>query len=65
MRISTPTEYLAKNYGYEKALEMIAVAGFDCADLSFCYEIDAGFDSPFMQDGYREFVLQLKETAHR
>ena len=29
MRISTPTEYLAKNYGYEKALEMIAVAGFD------------------------------------
>lgn len=65
MRISTPTEYLAKTYGYEKTLEMIAAAGFDCADLSFYYEMDTGFDSPFMQDGYREFALQLKETAHR
>ena len=34
MRISTPTEYLAKNYGYEKALEMIAAQVLTVRSLS-------------------------------
>lgn len=37
MKISTTNSFLALNYGQEKALDMIASAGFDCADMYFGY----------------------------
>jgi sugar phosphate isomerase/epimerase len=35
MRISTSNRLLFQTYGWEKALEMLASAGFDCVDMTF------------------------------
>ena len=34
MKLSTQTDLLAKAFGYEKAVEIIAESGFDCIDFS-------------------------------
>ena len=64
MRISTTTEFIDDTYGREEAIRMIARAGFDCADLGlFNHTMTFGHDDPLLQDGYREYALQLKKTA--
>ena len=62
MRISTATEMIEDKFGREEAIRMIARAGFDCADLSM-FEMETGYDSPFMQDNYAEYAQNLKKVA--
>jgi len=61
MLLSTQTDYLARKFGHERAIEIIADSGFDAIDLSlFDMKKD---DSVFMQDDYREYVIKLKSLA--
>lgn len=62
MRISTATERIDDVFGKEEAIRMIAQAGFDCADLSM-FDMEEGYDSPFLQDNYVEYALHLKQIA--
>ena len=34
MKISTENEHLIQEFGYHKAIDMVAEAGFDCMDMS-------------------------------
>lgn len=38
MRLSTQTDYLNKVFGFEKAIDMLAEAGYDCIDFSAYFE---------------------------
>ncbi len=61
MILSTQTDYLAKKFGMEKAIDIIANAGFDAIDLTmFDMKND---DSVFCQDNYKELAVKLKEKA--
>ena len=64
MRISTTTELLDDRFGREEAIRMIARAGFDCADLGMFNEaMTEGHDDPLLQEGYREYALNLRKVA--
>lgn len=61
MILSTQTDYLARKFGEEKAIEIIANAGFDAIDLSmFDMKND---DSVFNQSDYKEYAQKLKNQA--
>lgn len=62
MRISTATEMIEDAFGKEEAIRMIAKAGFDCADLSL-FDMEEGYDSPFLQEDYAAYALHLKQIA--
>ena len=61
MKLSTMTGYLHDLYGDEKALEMIAAAGFDAADYTI-YNADAP-DSILQREDYKERALEIKHVA--
>ena len=61
MILSTQTDYLSRNFGYEKTIEIIADAGFDAIDLTmFEMKLDT---SRFLEEDYREFAGKLKTLA--
>lgn len=61
MILSTQTDYLARNFGEERAIDIIADAGFDAIDLSlFGLKND---DSRFLYPDYKDFSRKLKEKA--
>ncbi len=61
MFLSTQTDYLSRKFGIEKAIEIIADAGFDAIDLTmFDMKNDA---SVFCQDNYKELAKSIKEKA--
>ena len=62
MKISTSTSHLAKALGHKKALEIIAKAGFDCADMYFNY-MAKGEDDAFLQPGAKELCKDLRKQA--
>ena len=61
MILSTQTDLLAKAFGYEKAVEIIADAGFDAIDFSF-FEMDDN-NHPFYSDDAEEYMLKLRALA--
>ena len=61
MILSTTTATLDDKFGYEKAIEIIAKAGFDAVDLSLCAMGDS--ENVFNNDGYREYADKLLKTA--
>ena len=61
MILSTQTDYLARKFGEEKAIDIIANTGFDAIDLSmFDMKND---DSFFNQSDYKEYAQKLKKQA--
>lgn len=60
MKITTMTATLAKKFGYETAIKIIADAGFDGVDLSM---FSLPPDHPFNGENYREFAAHLNKTA--
>ncbi len=61
MILSTQTDYLGRKFGEEKAIDILADAGFDAIDLSmFSMKDDS---SVFNQSGYKEFAEKLKKQA--
>ncbi len=60
MIISTQTEKLAKEYGLEVAVEMLADAGFNGIDISM-FDIS----SPIFGDEYREYAQRLVALAEK
>ncbi len=61
MILSTTTNVLDAKFGYEKAIEIIAKAGFDAVDLSLCRMREA--DNEFNSDNYREHAEGLLKIA--
>lgn len=61
MKLSTTTSVLDAKFGYEKAVEIIAKAGFDAVDLSL-YKMGDD-NNVFNGDGYREFAEKLLDIA--
>ena len=59
MKISTQTLTLAKNYGLERAVEMLIDAGWDAIDVSI---VDLN-DIPFV-DGWEERAKRLRKLAN-
>ncbi len=58
MLFATQTEYLAKKYGNEKAVDMLIDAGYPAIDISvFRYD-----DVPFV-DYYKEVAVRMKSKA--
>jgi len=62
VKISTSVNYLAKEFGHRRALEMIAKAGFDCADMYFGYMAKDN-DDRFLQPDAAEFCKELLSLA--
>jgi len=64
MLISCPTEFLDTRLGgMDRAIELLADAGFDAYDATFCKMNDPAH---FMnRDGWREEILRLKAVADR
>lgn len=58
--ISTENNRLAKTFGQEKALQMLAAAGFDCVDMSF-FTLEP--DDIFLQPGAEELCRSLRAKA--
>ncbi|MBR2025110.1 MAG: TIM barrel protein, partial [Clostridia bacterium] len=71
MKISTEIYSSARHVGEEKAIELLAKAGFDCWDFSMfdMARIDWStyklieMDHPLAKDGYVSFAKQLKKVA--
>ena len=70
MKISTEIESISKIFGEEKAVELVAKAGFDAWDLSiftFKYswaeKIATRLDHPFFTDNYLKHVKKLKQIG--
>ena len=60
MRIVMPTNTLADDFGIERAVDLIADAGFDGIDFSDCY------DSSFVNfDGYLEKAEEIRQRAEK
>ena len=62
LEISTQNRTLSQTYGYEKALEMLAQAGFDCVDMSFT-PMAKDPDDPFLQPDAEEYCRSLRAKA--
>ena len=61
MILSTQTDYLGRKFGEERAIDIIADAGFDALDLTlFGMKEDS---SVFCGDGYKEYAEKLKAKA--
>ncbi|MDR1734507.1 MAG: sugar phosphate isomerase/epimerase [Oscillospiraceae bacterium] len=60
MLLSTQTEGLQRLFGMEEAVRIICETGFDAIDLSMFMGSD---DKRFLEDGYKDLALQLKEIA--
>lgn len=57
MRLSTTTGELAKHFGFEKTVDMLAAAGYDCIDFS-------QFDEYVYRGEYKdEFFIKLRKYA--
>lgn len=72
-KTSTEIKSLAKFVGYEKAIEMLGQAGFECWDFSLfdmisynweTHELKPGF-LPLMGNDYKEYVLNLKKIGEK
>lgn len=61
MILSTTTGAIAKRYGHESAIKMIAAAGFDAYDLDMCHIHIT--DTRISHDGYLDYAKQLKAVA--
>ena len=61
MKLSTTTSVIDSKFGYEKAIEIIAKAGFDAVDLSLCKMGDE--NNVFNGDNYREYAEKLLKIA--
>ncbi len=61
MRLSTTTGVLEKRFGFAKAIEMIAQAGFDAYDMDM--STTHLRQTPLSDDDYREYINQLKKVA--
>lgn len=61
MKLSTQTDLLAKAFGYEKAIEIIAESGFDCIDFSF-FPMD-DLNCPLYKDEAEEYMRTLRALA--
>lgn len=57
MRLSTTTGELAKVFGFNKCIDILAAAGYDCADLSQFDEYVYGADLS------KEFFVELRKYA--
>ena len=62
MKISTENEHLIQEFGYHKAIDMVAEAGFDCMDMSML-GMAKGEDSRFLQADALEFCKELRRHA--
>lgn len=61
MKLVTQTHIMAANYGDERAVQILAEAGFDAIDVSFFgMELNEGI---WCTDAWREHALRLKETG--
>lgn len=62
MILSTQTDYLGRKFGEERAIDVIADAGFDAIDLTmFGMKEDT---SAFCQSDYKGYAEKLKKKAH-
>ena len=61
MILSTLTYGLAKHFGEEGAVRVIAEAGFDAVDFSFFYNRES--ESSLCREDYREYFKKLKAVA--
>lgn len=61
MKLSTTTGNIQKRFGTEKAIEMIAKAGFDAYDMNMARIHVA--DTPFSENGYMDYAKKLKNVA--
>ncbi len=61
MILSTTTGGLNKRYGYKRAIEILANAGFDAIDLSLCEMRDEG--NVFCSDDYAEAAKDIRAFA--
>ena len=62
MRIATEMEYFGRNYGWEKALELTAEAGFDAMDISL-FELAKEEESPLKGAKGVEYAASLRQKA--
>ena len=60
--ISTKNEILANAFGQEKALEMLAEAGFDCVDMSF-FAMAKDPEDVFLRPDAEELCRKLRAKA--
>lgn len=63
MKLSTTTIPMSSRFGYDRAIELIAEAGFDAYDLDLC-KIHVNENS-FMGENYIEYVRYLKDVADK
>ena len=63
MLLSTQTAGLQDRYGYEKAIEMLAKAGYDAYDMSFFHPL--GENDELYKENFREYAKTLRRHADR
>lgn len=63
MLLSNPTSLLSRRFGDEKAITMLAQAGFDAFDMSFCDRVSA--EDPLLNEHYAEYAHQLRAFADK
>lgn len=72
-KLSTEIKSIANFVGYEKAIEMIAKAGFECWDFSLMDMISYNWAKdeftagslPLMYENYKNYVLNLKKIGEK
>lgn len=62
MLLSTQTDWLARSFGHEKAVSILANAGFDAYDISL-FELTRDESSVFNQADYIDFTEHLRKKA--
>lgn len=62
MLLSTQTHVLASKYGSQKAVRMLAEAGFDCYDISL-FDLIRDPNYEFCQENWRETAHALRSVA--
>ena len=63
MLLSTQTAVLEAKFGYEKALKILADAGYDAYDMSFFHPVSD--NDPLYSDNFREYAKSLREHADK
>ena len=61
MLLSTQTQRLQNTFGYEKAIEILAGAGYDAFDLSLFNPLNE--NDPLYKEGFCEYAKKLREYA--
>ncbi|MDO4563902.1 MAG: sugar phosphate isomerase/epimerase family protein [Clostridia bacterium] len=64
MKLSTATYPLSKTFGDERAIEILAEAGFDAIDYTMCVMKDDDF-CPLNSEGYRAYAESLKKIVQK